>query len=249
MPKTCPSSKPARSALVLELLQEVRVGGDDGGGREAGDVERLARSDAGDRLLGQLRGEGGQDLVTVAAKDEVVMDLVGDDEKVPLDGDPAEGLELLPRPHAADGVVRAAEDEHPARGVDLRPQVVEVHRVAAAVEEERVADDAAAVVLDGVIEGMINGRLDDDRVVRLGEGADRVVQGRDDARASWPSTPSGPPSRGASRASRWRPRRRTAGRGDSRRRRGRPGARSPRRRPAAPRSPCRPPRAGGRPRP
>ena len=85
-------------------------------------------------------------------------------------------------PDPADGVVGGAEDEQPAGGVDLRPQVVEVHRVAPAVEPERIADHAAAVVLDGVIEGMIDGRLEDDRVTRLGEGPDDEVQGRHQAR-------------------------------------------------------------------
>jgi hypothetical protein len=120
--------------------------------------------------------------VAVSAVDEVVVDLVGDDEEVALHRDTSEGLELLPRPNAAGGIVGAAEDEHPARGVDLRAQVVEVHRVAPAVEPERITDDATAVVLDGVIERVIDGRLDDHSVAWLGEGADTVVEGGNDAR-------------------------------------------------------------------
>ena len=48
--------------------------------------------------------ERGEDVVAVAAEDEVVVDLVGDDEQVALDGDAAEGLELLrgPRPGRPD---------------------------------------------------------------------------------------------------------------------------------------------------
>ena len=108
------------------------------------------------------------------------MDLVADDEEVALDGDPAEGLELRSRPDAPRRIVGAAEDEQPSRSVDPGPQVVEVHRVAPAVEAEGVADDPAAVVLDGVIEGVIDGRLDDDRVAGAGEGPDDIVQGRHD---------------------------------------------------------------------
>ena len=63
-----------------------------------------------DRLLGQLRRQRGQDMMGVAPEGEIVVDLVGDDDEVALDGDPPQGLELLPRPDAPDRVVGAAED-------------------------------------------------------------------------------------------------------------------------------------------
>ena len=161
--------------LLLERLEEPGIGGDDRGGRKARDVEGLARGDAGDRPLGELRRQGGEDLMPAAAEDEIVVDLVGEDDEIVPPGDRAEALELLARPDAPHRVVGTAEDHHPDVPVDPPFEVVEVHDVAAPVEAERVPDDAAAVSLHGGIERVVDRRLDDDALARLAEGADGVI--------------------------------------------------------------------------
>ena len=77
----------------------------------------------------------------MAPVNEVVVDLIGNHEKIALHRDTAERLELFLSPDAADGVVGAAKDEHPPRGIDFGPQVIEVHGIAVTVEPERVPHD------------------------------------------------------------------------------------------------------------
>ncbi len=107
------------------------------------------------------------------------MDLVRDDGDAVSCTDVKHALQLTSRPHAADGVVRAAQHEHGVRGVrGLALQVVEVHAVARravrTVHHERVPHDAPAAGLDRHEERVVHRRLHDDAVARARERAHRV---------------------------------------------------------------------------
>ncbi len=110
------------------------------------------------------------------------MDLVGNDEHVIGHADIDEAAQLGDVPNAPDGVVRAAEDEHlglRARG--LLGEVVEIHLVATTDYLERVLDELALSGLDGHLERVVYGRLDDDGVAGLGELANGAEDGGDDS--------------------------------------------------------------------
>ena len=68
--------------------------------------------------------------------------------------------------------MRTAENQQPSAVIELVRQVVEIHGPAAAVVAERVPDQAPSVLLDGREEGEVDGRLDDDPVPGLRQGAD-----------------------------------------------------------------------------
>ena len=109
------------------------------------------------------------------------MDLVRDEDEIPADADFAQPLELLPRPDAADRIVGIAEDEHTGLRIDFPFEVLEIHDPAAAFTAQGIADEAAAVVFDGRVEGMIDRRLDDDPFAGAGERLNAEVDRRNDA--------------------------------------------------------------------
>ena len=107
------------------------------------------------------------------------MNFVGDDNN-PFGGAyGGEGLELLPGPDAPHGVVgRAEEDEFYRRVLEFFLQVPVVHLKPAVFEEEGVFHDSTPPPPDGREEGVVDGRLDQDAVPRLGKGEDGRCEGR-----------------------------------------------------------------------
>ena len=106
----------------------------------------------------------------------------------------AEGAELPLRPHATHGVVGVAEQEE--RGSGLLDHPLErrnVKSVAATLVRERRAGDDATVVLDDLLERVVDRRLDDDGLPRLGEGAHGGREREDDARGQDAGGGVGPP--------------------------------------------------------
>ena len=106
----------------------------------------------------------------VAPERHIAVDLVGDDEDVAVVAEVGQSGQRVFVPHDAGRVVGVREDKHLALVVSHLGQVVEVHRVGAVgVLVERVVDYLAAVSLWRQPERVVDGRLDDDLVARLGE--------------------------------------------------------------------------------
>ena len=100
-----------------------------------------------------------------------------------LFADGAQGLQLLPQPDPAHGVVGGGQDEHPGAGLCKMPvQLVKVHGVAARTVHQLARGQSAAVVPDGVEEGVIDRSEHRYRVAGPGEDLHQPVQGGDDAR-------------------------------------------------------------------
>jgi len=109
------------------------------------------------------------------------VDLVRDEDDVPADADFAQPLDFAARPDPADRIVWIAEDEQTGLRIDFLFQVLEIHDPPAVVAAQGVANEASAVVFDGRVEWVIDGRLDDDAVARPGERLNTEVDRRNDA--------------------------------------------------------------------
>ncbi len=68
-----------------------------------------------------------------AVEDQVLVDLVRDDEQVPLDRELGDGGQLGPGQDGAGGVVRGVEQDQPRPVGDGGPQLVQVEDVGALV--------------------------------------------------------------------------------------------------------------------
>ena len=124
-------------------------------------------------------------------EDEVVMNLVRKNENVMFDAKIAEAFELFARPHAPNRVVRRAEDEKLDLILnDFALEVVEVDFIASVVpQDEVVTHDDAAIRADRIREGIIDRLLNQNRVPPLGEGANALRHGKDDAGRDEPPFP------------------------------------------------------------
>ena len=112
------------------------------------------------------------------------MDLVGDDQHVVGAAGLGEARQLAAAPDAADGVVRAGQDEHlRLRVAGFRGKIVEVHAVMAVFVAERIFHDLNVVVIQYHAERIIYGRLDDGFFARADEGARQHRQRGDNARS------------------------------------------------------------------
>ena len=116
-----------------------------------------------------------------AIQGQVAVDLVREDEDpVPL-ADFSQLRQGFPVPEEADGIVRIAQDQGLRLRVEQFFQPLEIHPVAAVLENKRVVHGHPAKPLDVQAEMVIDRRLDDDLVARLGKGEIGLVDGRDDA--------------------------------------------------------------------
>ena len=124
-------------------------------------------------------------------EDEVVMNLVRKNENVMFDAKLAETFELFARPHAPDRVVRGAEDEElDFIFNDFALEVVEVDLIASVVpQDEVVAHDDATIRANRIREGIVDRLLNQNRIPRLGEGANALRHGKDDAGGNEPPFP------------------------------------------------------------
>ena len=115
--------------------------------------------------------------------DELFVNLVRDDKDAVPQTDPGDAFELRAPPHAADRVVRAAQDEEIDIVLDdFLFKIVKVDFVASVFEPERVVDECAPVVADDVRKRIVDGLLDEYGIARFGECADGGCDGKDDAR-------------------------------------------------------------------
>ena len=170
-----------RVQLGPEAGAQAGVGDEDVGDLQPRQVEGLRRRGAGDGAGGDLPAQRGEGRGAPAGQGQVGVDLVGDhDDAVPA-RHLGQFVELLAAPHPAHRVVRVAQEQQ--AGAGARQRVLQGGRVAAVdavgVARQRHRDDAAAVVLDDLAEGVVDGLLDDDGVARPGQGPHRQRQGGD----------------------------------------------------------------------
>ena len=134
---------------------------------QPGHVERLAgrhQRDGSARHFGIERRDGH---VAVAFEDEVAVDLVRADEDVAAEADGREALEIGAAEHAADRVVRVAEDEDARAVGDGGLESVEVDLPAAiGTHGERRFLVDRSVVLRRAEDGRVDGRLDEHAILR-----------------------------------------------------------------------------------
>ena len=121
---------------AVDVGQEL-LGGADGGeqigpGAHPADLpsrerEALAVGDDGDGAIGHAGQRRHGDVTALVH--EVLVDLVGDDEQVVVDGDVGDGSELLGVEHLARRVVRGVEEDEPGAVRDRGPQLGRVEPV------------------------------------------------------------------------------------------------------------------------
>ncbi len=157
--------------LVFVLGMQVRIGNDDVGGFESGEVEGFAAGGADDGVLGKFRakgcivGEGG------AVEHQVAVDFVGNNEDIVLIANFAQTAQFSGRPDTADWIMGAAKDKHFVVGIGrFLGQVVEVHGEAAVFIDEGVADKEPVVVLNRTVKRKVDRGLDNNPIARFGEG-------------------------------------------------------------------------------
>ena len=150
---------------------------------EPRDVEGLAGRATGDGDGCRLVADGGHGGVLVAIEHQVAEDLVREDDYSILVGQPRHLAQHVDRPGDAGGVVGVAQHQH-ARMLVLEDalQPLEVHAIEARlVGQQGVVDHHAPVARNHVLEGMVDGLLDDDLVAWPGEEVHRQTEARDDA--------------------------------------------------------------------
>ncbi len=140
----------------------------------AGEGERLAVAGDRDRPLGHA-GQGGQGDVGAPVVDEVLVDLVGDGEEIPLDADPGDGLELLAAEDPAGRVVRGVEQDQPGLRGDGGGQGVGVEGEVGGPQGDDPPLRAGHGDRGGV--GVVVGLHHDDLVARLAQPEDRSGDG------------------------------------------------------------------------
>ena len=114
----------------------------------------------------------------IAADDEILVDLVGQDGDAVLFADGAQLFQLLPPPYPAHGIVRGREDQQlGAGGGEMGVQGVEVHGIAAVFVHQIAGEQLAAAAFNGAEEGVIDRLEDGDAVTGSGEGLHQPVQG------------------------------------------------------------------------
>ena len=170
-----------RAQLGPETGAQNGVGDEDIGDLQPRQVEGFRRRGASDRAGGDVPAQRGEGRGASAGQGQVGVDLVGDHH----DAVPARHLrqlgQLLAAPHPAHRVVRVAQEQQ--AGAGARQRLLQGGGVAAVdavgVPGQRHRDDGAAIVLDDLAEGVVDGLLDDDGVARPGQGPHRQGQGGD----------------------------------------------------------------------
>ena len=100
------------------------------------------------------------------------VDLIGDDAHVVGPGQFRERFQLRARPHAADGVMRAAQKQQLHALPEAGFKVVEVHLPARVRLAQRVAVNRSSGVLNALGERAVHRRLNGDKIARLRERVD-----------------------------------------------------------------------------
>ena len=98
------------------------------------------------------------------------MNFIGKNQHMVLLAQGADPGELLPAPDFSGRVLRIAEDHHGGQRIGkLFFQVLKVHLILSVPVDERILEHPAPVVDDGIDEGVVNRRLDDDLLRGSGE--------------------------------------------------------------------------------
>ena len=114
---------------------------------------------------------------------EVFVDFISDDLDAVSDADVSVAGKFFLRPHAADRVVRGAEEgKLHVFCFDLCFEVVEVKFIMIVLEDERAVHQFPSVLPDGFEEGVVDRAVDEDAVAFLCQCFDGKVDGRNDAR-------------------------------------------------------------------
>src|SRR5215470_10204309 len=103
--------KTTRGNALIETLLERAIGGNAGTDVRAGEIEGFCRRHASDQPVRDFGccGKGGR--VPRAGKNEIAMDLVGDQDQVMPGAKSRQRADLLAPPYGPAGVVRAAEED------------------------------------------------------------------------------------------------------------------------------------------
>ena len=131
--------------------------------------------------------------VPVAGKDQIVVDLVGEQDQIVPAGEIGHLLELLPAPDPPARIVRRTEDEHLFRSCHLRIPAIDIEPVAPGIVHHLAFHNAPTGGADGAGEGVIDRGEQHHPVARLGEGrkaqpgaVDQPVGGEDVGRVHLP---------------------------------------------------------------
>ena len=118
--------------------------------------------------------------------DQISVNFVGDDKDIVFDANPAKFDQLISSPYAPHRVVWAAQYSHlDLRIFAFRFKIPEVHAIATILKDQNIGDHLGMVILNGSIEGVINGWLDEHLIPLRGECANQHIQSRDN---SWGET-------------------------------------------------------------
>ena len=172
------------AVLQLGCVTLTLVGiGDDAVGRagNASQVERLGGTGKDHAYAASRRADAVERDVTLAPEGEVGMYLVGDDDDVVTLADVGQAGQGFLTPVDAAGIAGIAEYQHLGLGVDELLQPLEVHAVLAILEYHGVIHSDASEPFDIELEMVIDRRLDDDLVARIGESQVSLVDACDDA--------------------------------------------------------------------
>ncbi|VTR68068.1 hypothetical protein DESC_690005 [Desulfosarcina cetonica] len=174
-----PFTQTAAVEGLLETPAQFRVGNNDVGGVQAGQVEGLAGRGTHHGIIGERRVDGGKGRENHPFEDQVGMDLVSHHQHLVLPADLADTGQFLTGPHPSHGVVRAAEDEQgDGRIGRLGFEIGEIHGVTAILQDQAAGNDLGPVVLDGSKKRVVDGPLDQDFFPRPGKGAHQPVHRR-----------------------------------------------------------------------
>jgi len=156
----------------LKLESQLGVFDDREGTCEAGQVVGLTWCHECHGARGERLAEfGSDDVLRVVVKDEVAVDLVGDEDQVVLFAEVAEACEFCFCVNTADGIVRAAQDEELGVRLDGGFHCIEVERpCVVSVEAERDFNKLTVGVVGRAEEGRVDGRCRHDGFVGCDEG-------------------------------------------------------------------------------
>ena len=179
---------PQAVASLPKAPAQLRVRRDGQRPAQPGEVEALGGRGEGHRDGSGLGGQGGGGSVPAAVQDQIVMDLVGNDDRLPAAADFHQALELLGPPDPPHRVVGAAQHHQgsalaPGPVVEESLETLEVHAVALPLEHERVLRHMAAVGLDARAEGVVHRGLEHHPVSGTGVGQNRQAHGGHHPRA------------------------------------------------------------------
>ena len=151
---------------------------------QPGEVKGFARRGADDAVLLRLFAERSENGVRMAGEGEVCVDFVGDHHHAAAQADFIDRFQFLPRPHAAYGIMRAAQEKnlHVVFDDSALHVLRRFHAVYAVFLVQRAVDQNASAFPQSARERRIDRLLDQNRVAFLRQGVDRRREAVDHAR-------------------------------------------------------------------